>query len=144
LKTVLPIDAGDSASALEISDQAIAFLIDFRRNVMRNSPSRMTETHATVKSDCTQPVRLSRISYCRHLPKTHMMTPAGIITYRLLKGEVLSAAKEHQVTDRRIIVRTMKNRALRDVQTAPQSDRICGIPPSRKHCRGKVALASNE
>src|ERR1700740_2063798 len=63
LKTVLPIDAGDSADALKISDQAVAFLIDLRGNVMRNSPGRMTETHAAVKRDGAQPVWLPRISH---------------------------------------------------------------------------------
>ena len=38
LKTHLPIDTGNSACPLKIRDQAVTFLIDFRRNVMRNLP----------------------------------------------------------------------------------------------------------
>jgi hypothetical protein len=73
-----------------------------------------------------------------------MMTPSGVITHRLLKGEVLLAAKEKQAADRRIILRTMKNRALRDVQTAPQGDWIRGIPPGRQHRRDKIAFACDQ
>jgi hypothetical protein len=71
------------------------------------------------------------------------MTSSGIIPNRLFKGEILPAAKEKQVTDRRIIIRTVKNRALRDMQTAPEGYRIRGIPSSRKHRLNKIALASN-
>jgi hypothetical protein len=57
-----------------------------------------------------------------------MMALACIITHRFLKGEVLFPAKEKKVADWRISVRTMKDCALSDAQTAFQSDCIGGIP----------------
>src|ERR1700730_18702841 len=88
----------------------------------------MSECYSSIKRDCAHPVWFPGLILGSPLPKPHMMALACIVTYRLLKGEILLSAKEKKVADRRISVRTMKNCALSDAQTALQRDWIGGIP----------------
>src|SRR5260370_5598547 len=71
-----------------------------------------------------------------------MMALTSIITYRFLKGEVLLPAKEKKVADWRISIRTMKNCAPSDAQTAFQSDWIGGIASALYQRPQEVVFAS--
>ena len=73
-----------------------------------------------------------------------MVSPAWTACQRLLEGEVLLAAKQKEVTDRRIVVGAAKNGVRGDAHAARKRDRVGGKPAGSGQAAHDFGLASDE